>query len=65
MNKNQLCVKKIKILTIYIIDKMEETNMEESKHLMLEIPKKQNIPLFNNLYSRLLFQIQAETRKCS
>ena len=36
--------------------------MEESKHLMLEIPKKQNIPLFNNLYSRLLFQIQAETR---
>ena len=28
-----------------IIDKMEETNMEESKHLMLEIPKKQNIPL--------------------
>ena len=44
---------------------MEETNIEESKHLMLEIPKKQNIPLFNNLYSRLLFQIQAETRKCS
>lgn len=65
MNKNQLCVKKIKILTIYIIDKMKETNMEESKHLMLEIQKKQNIPLFNNLYSRLLFQIQAETRKCS
>ena len=65
MNKNQLCVKKIKILTIYIIDKMEETNMEESKHLMLEIPKKQNIPLFYNLYSRLLFQMQAEIRKCS
>ena len=39
--------------------------MEESKNLMLEISKKQNIPLFNNLYSRLLFQIQAEIRKCS
>jgi len=39
--------------------------MEESKHLMLEISKKQNIPLFNNLYSRLLFQMQAEIRKCS
>ena len=39
--------------------------MEESKHLMLEIPKKQNIPLLNNLYSRLLFQMQAEIRKCS
>ena len=39
--------------------------MEESKHLILEIPKKQNIPLFNNLYSGLLFQIQAEIRKCS
>ena len=39
--------------------------MEESKHLILEIPKKQNIPLFNNLYSRLVFQIQTETRKCS
>ena len=39
--------------------------MKESKHLMLEIPKKQNIPLFNNLHSRLLFQMQAETRKCS
>ena len=38
-------MKKIKILTIQIIDKMEETNMEKSKHLMLEIPKKQNIPL--------------------
>lgn len=38
--------------------------MEESKHLMLEIPKKQNIPLFNNLYSRLLFQMQAEIPKC-
>ena len=38
--------------------------MEESKHLMLEIPKKQNIPLFYNLYSRLLFQMQAEIRKC-
>ena len=65
MNKNQLCVKKIKILTIYIIDKMEETNMEESKHLMLEIPKKQNTPLLYNLYSRLLFQMQAEIPKCS
>ncbi|VEE12708.1 Uncharacterised protein [Streptococcus anginosus] len=39
--------------------------MEESKHPMLEIPKKQNIPLFYNLYSRLLFQMQAETRKSS
>ena len=39
--------------------------MEESKHLMLEIPKKQNIPLFYSRYSRLLFQMQAETRKCS
>ena len=44
---------------------MDEMNMEESKHLMLEIPKKHNIPLFNNLYSRLLFQMQAETCKCS
>ena len=39
--------------------------MEDSKNLMLEIPKKQNIPLLYDLYSRLLFQIQAETRKCS
>ena len=39
--------------------------MEESKHLMLEIPKKQNTPLFYNLYSRLLLQMQDETRKCS
>ena len=39
--------------------------MEESKHLMLEIPKKQNIPLLYNLYSRLLSQMQAEIRKCS
>ena len=38
--------------------------MEESKHLMLEIPKKQNIPLLYNLHSRLLFQMQAEIRKC-
>ena len=38
--------------------------MEESKHLMLEIPKKQNIPLLYNFYSRLLFQMQAEIRKC-
>ena len=37
--------------------------MEESKHLMLEIPKKQNISLLYNLYSRLLFQMQAEIRK--
>ncbi|VNR15047.1 Uncharacterised protein [Streptococcus pneumoniae] len=39
--------------------------MKESKHLMLEIPKKQNIPLFYNLYSRLLFHMQTETIKCS
>ena len=39
--------------------------MEKSKHLMLEIPKKQNIPLLYKLYSRLLFQMQAEIRKCS
>lgn len=39
--------------------------MEESKHLMLEIPKKQNTPLLYNLYSRLLFQMQAEIPKCS
>lgn len=38
--------------------------MEESNHLMLEISKKQNIPLLYNLYSRLLFQMQAEIRKC-
>ena len=38
--------------------------MEESKYLMLEIPKKQNIPLLYSLYSRLLFQMQAEIRKC-
>lgn len=44
---------------------MEETNIEESKHLMLEIPKKQNIPLFYNPYSRLLFQMQDEIRKSS
>ena len=39
--------------------------MEESKHLMLEIPKKKNISLLYNLYSRLLFQMQTEIRKCS
>ena len=44
---------------------MEEMNMEESKNLMLEIPKKQNIPFLYNHYSRLLFQIQAEIRKYS
>jgi|GEM_PF-3455332 len=38
--------------------------MVKSKYIVLEMPKKQNAPIFYNLYSRLLFHMQTETIKC-
>ena len=66
IGKNQLYKKEIEveILSIKSINKTEEINMVKSKYIVLEMPKKQNAPIFYNLYSRLLFHMQTETIKC-